>query len=478
MIDGSKRKNMINHIINNTMKTRIILVVAALLLSFNHSFAQQDEECMTNLTIFSDYYKSKKFNEAYEPWMKVRNKCPKFNRAIYAYGDKILKFKIENSAGAEKVAYLNDLMKLWDEAVINFPSNYTKGGTLSDKGELMYDFRGDLKATNKQIYDMLDRAYNEDLENFKNPKALYIYFSAVVDMHDAKEVEVQSVFDKYDDISDKISKEIDNYTLLLNPLVAKEEGNTALTSKEQEYKESYESYLENYNTISGSMDTKMGQLANCENLIPIYKRDFEQNKTNIEWLQRAVNRMDIKECTEDPLYTTLVKAYDELAPSSETKYFVAKLLFAQGKTKEGNDYLDQAYDLEKNPLKKAKRAYDIGKSLQKKGQFASARTYFQKALSLSPSMGRAYLEIAQMYANSANDCGDSVFNKRAVYWLAASEARKAIKVDGSLATYANQLISNYEGRAPQRQDIFAASNEGTTIKIGCWIGSSVTVPKL
>lgn len=460
------------------MKTRIILVVAAFLFGFGQSFAQQDEECMTNLTIFTDYYKSKKFDEAYEPWMKVRNKCPKFNRAIYAYGEKILKHKIENSTGTEKVGYLNDLMKLWDDAVVNFPSHYTKGGVLSDKGELMYDYRTDLKATNKQIYDMLDRAYNEDVENFKSPRALYIYFSTVVDMHDAKEVEVQAVFDKYDDVSDKIGKETDNYTLLMNPLVEKEEAGTALTSKEQQYKASYESYLENYNNISTSMDTRLGQLANCEVLIPLYTRDFEANKTDAEWLQRAVSRMYNKECTEDPLYTTLVKAYDAAAPSADTKYFVASLLFSQGKTSEGNKYLDEAYELETDPLKKAKRAYDIGKSLRKKGQYGSARSYFQKALSLSPSMGRAYLEIAQMYAASANDCGDTVFNKRAVYWLAASEARKAAKVDGSISSYANQLAASYEGKAPSRQDIFGCSCEGTTIRIGCWIGMSVTVPKL
>lgn len=469
---------MINHIMNNKMKTRIILVAAVLLFGANHSFAQQDEECMTNLTIFTDYYKSKKFNEAYEPWMKVRTKCPKFNRAIYAYGEKILKHKIENSTGAEKVGHINDLMKLWDEALVNFPSNYTKGGVLSDKGELMYDHKEDLKATNKQIYDMLDRAYNEDLENFKSPRALYIYFSTVVDMHDAKEVDVQNVFDKYDDISEKIATESDNYTLLMNPLVEKEEAGTALTSKEQQYKESYESYLENYNTISGSMDTKLGQLANCENLIPLYQKDFEQNKTNAEWLQRAVSRMYNKECTEAPLYTTLVKAYDAAAPSADTKYFVANLLFSQGKTSEGNKYLDEAYDLEKDPLKKAKRAYDIGKSLRKKGQYGAARTYFQNALRLSPSMGRAYLEIAQMYAASANDCGDSVFNKRAVYWLAEKEARKAAKVDGSLSSYANQLADSYAGKAPSRQDIFSSNMAGKSISIGCWIGSSVKVPSL
>ncbi len=478
MTDGSKKESMINPIMNNKMKTRIILVVAALLLGFNHSYAQQDEECMTNLTIFTDYYKSKKYDEAYGPWMKVRNKCPKFNRAIYAYGEKILKHKIQNSTGAEKVGYLNDLMKLWDEALVHFPSNYTKGGILSDKGELMYDYQKDLNVTNKQIYDMLDRAYKEDVTNFKSPRALYIYFSTVVDMHEAKEVDAQTVFNKYDDVSEKISKERDNYTLLLNPLVEKEAAGTALTSKEQQYKESYESYLENYNTISGSMDTKMGQLANCENLIPLYQKDFEQNKNNAEWLQRAVSRMFNKECTDAPLYTTLVKAYDAASPSSETKYFVANLLFSQGKTAEGNKYLDEAYDLEKDPLKKARRAYDIGKSLRKKGSYGSARSYFQKALNLSPSMGRAYLEIAQMYAASANDCGDTVFNKRAVYWLAESEARKAARVDGSLSSYANQLAASYEAKAPSRQDIFAASNEGATIRIGCWIQSSVTVPKL
>ncbi|HNU58597.1 MAG TPA: tetratricopeptide repeat protein, partial [Aquaticitalea sp.] len=377
-----------------------------------------------------------------------------------------------------KVAYLNDLMKLWDEALLNFPSKYTKGGVLSDKGQLMYDQKDVLGATNKQIYDVLDKAYNEDIDNFTHPRALYIYFSSMVDMYEAGEVDVQSVFNAYDDVSEKINKEIDNYTEKLNPLVQREEAGETLGGKDLQYKDSYTSYLENYNTISGSMDTKLGQLANCENLIPLYQKDFEANKSNTEWLQRAVSRMYNKECTTDPLYTTLVKAYDAATPSADTKYFVADLLFSQGKTTEGNKYLDEAYELETNPIKKAKRAYEIGKSLRKKGQYGKARTYFQNALRLSPSMGRAHLEIAQMYNASANDCGDTVFNKRAVYWLAADEARKAAKVDGSVASYANQLIANYEAKAPSRQDIFTQNMAGKTINIGCWIGLSVKVPNL
>ena len=55
------------------MKTRITILLAALFVSFNISFAQQDEECMNNLSIFDSYVKSKRYNEAYEPWNIVRN---------------------------------------------------------------------------------------------------------------------------------------------------------------------------------------------------------------------------------------------------------------------------------------------------------------------------------------------------------------------------------------------------------------------
>ena len=194
------------------MKTRITLVFAALLFGLNMSFAQQDEECMTNLTIFTDYYKSKKYDEAYSPWMKVRNKCPKFNRAIYAYGEKILEHKIENSTGADKVGYINDLMKLWDEALVNFSSNYSNGEVLVDKAELMYDHKKELGLNDKQIYDAFDKAFKTDLENFSSPRGLYIYFSTLVDLHNAGQAPIQDVFNKYDDVTGKIETEKDAYT--------------------------------------------------------------------------------------------------------------------------------------------------------------------------------------------------------------------------------------------------------------------------
>ena len=83
-----------------------------------------------------------------------------------------------------------------------------------------------------------------------------------------------------------------------------------------------------------------------------------------------------------------------------------------------------------------------------------------------------------MYNRSANNCGDTNFNKRAVFWLAADEAEKAGRVDPTLKSAAAQTAANYRAKAPQKSEIFSEGNAGQKINIGCWIGASVTVPSL
>ena len=93
-------------------------------------------------------------------------------------------------------------------------------------------------------------------------------------------------------------------------------------------------------------------------------------------------------------------------------------------------------------------------------------------------MGNAYLLIANLYASSANNCGNTQFEKRAVYWLAAEQARKAASVDARVKRIAERTAVSYEGRAPSKTDIFTEANAGEVITFGCWIGQSVTVPSL
>lgn len=460
------------------MKTRITLILALLFFVSNISFAQQDEECMTKLSIFHEYVKAKNYDAAYQPWMDVRNKCPKFNNAIYIDGEKILDDKIERSVGADKEAYINDLILLWQQRVEHFASKTPKGEYAAQACQLLYNNKEVMHKSTEELYDCFDAAYKLDKETFTNPKSLYTYFSLMVDLYDARKKPAEDLFNKYDDIVDKVDEEVENYSQKLNKLITKEEAGEILTSKEGKYKRFYESYLKAYDQISSGIDEKLGTRANCDNLIPLYKRDFEEFKDDAVWLKRAVSRMFNKECTDDPLYIELVKAYDAKAPSSDTKYFVGGLLLKEGKENEAISYFQQSFDLETDSYKKSKLSNRIGLILKKKGRFGQARGYFRDALKLNPSNGRPHLSIAGMYASSANNCGDTNFNKRAVFWLAADEARKAARVDATLTKDAAQTAENYLSKAPSKAEIFSEGNGGSVIKIGCWINASVTVPKI
>lgn len=460
------------------MKARLILLMAALFFATSFSFAQQDEECMLNLTLMNDNVKSKNYDQAYEPFMKVRKKCPKFNYAIYAYGEKILKHKIDNSSGAEKTAFIEDLMLLWDQGMEHYPSKYTKGQILVDKGNLMYDNQKEMNLSDQQVFDAYDKAYKEDLENFTSTKGLYVYFTKIVDLQKAGKADLQDVFTKYDDVTDKIGTEIENYSEKLNKMIDKDSTGKSFTAKEKKYKKYYEDNLEAYDKISGSIDTYLGQLANCENLIPLYQKEFPDHKTDAVWLKRAVSRMYNKECTDEPLYIDLVKAYDNAEASSDTKYFVATILYKQGKDKEGDSYIKQAYDLETDTYKKGKLANRIAGTFKSKGQYGQARDYYREALKLNPADGTPHLRIADMYQKSAKNCGSDAFNQRAVFWYAAQEARKAGRIDPRLTSVASKTAAAYEAAAPSKSEIFSKGNSGEIISIGCWIGGSVKVPNI
>jgi len=150
----------------------------------------------------------------------------------------------------------------------------------------------------------------------------------------------------------------------------------------------------------------------------------------------------------------------------------------RGSSKEALKYYEESIILEEDNYKKAKILMKIANKFKANGRKSSARNYANKALGYQPSLGRAYLLIASLYAESANQCGDSQFNKRAVYWLAEKTARKAGKVDASLKKIVTQTINSYGGRAPSKTDIFTEGNEGTTISFNCWIKRSIKVPSL
>ena len=173
---------------------------------------QNIEDCLQNLSIFAEYAKVKNYNEAYEPWMQVRAKCPKLNVAIYSYGERILKERIKNLSPQEAEADKVDLMKLYDEWILNFPTKRNVnvvGDILSSKAQSMLDYK---IANNQEIYKTFDEAYRRDAASFTNPKELYNYFKTYYQLYKdgVDGVTMEKLFTKYEEVSEKFEVESTN----------------------------------------------------------------------------------------------------------------------------------------------------------------------------------------------------------------------------------------------------------------------------
>lgn len=462
------------------MRKLCVLTFTLLGLINTPLLAQDTNVCMQDLSIFAESAKVKNYKEAYEPWMRVRTNCPAINLAVYSYGERILKDFIENGSPEEQKTAKADLVKLYDEWVQYFPKRRNKstvGDVISKKAQAMLDYElADLKT----IYTTFDEAYTKDAASFTNPKLLYNYFKTLYDRYKAgdQEVSMELLFNKYEEVSEKFEIEGTELAKKLDIILKKEESGTALTSRETRNKRIYDVNSSAIGTFLSNLDAIIAKEATCENLIPLYQRNFEANKNDALWIKRAASRMDSKECSDDPLFVTLVEALHTLEPSADSAYYLGLLNDKKGNEEEALKYYEESIALQTDDYKKAKILLKIANKFQLAGRKTSARSYATKALELQPSLGRAYLLIANLYADSANQCGETQFEKRAVYWLAADIAKKAGQVDASLKTIARKTAESYTGRAPSKTDIFTEGNAGTVIKFDCWINRSVTVPSL
>jgi len=444
-------------------------------------FSQSKEECFSNLSIFAEYAKVKNYKEAYQPWLDLKNECPDINSAIYVLGERMLKSFIKNSEGNAKDEFKEDLINLYDEWLTFFPKSKRGvsevGKILAIKAQAMIDYK---LADDSKVFEIYDQAFNKDSKSFKSPKGLYNYFKIYFKLYKSgqENVTLEQVFEKYEELTEKFEFEMSAYTSKLDILLEKESNSDPLSSREISNKKVYEVNMLACNTYLNNLNAIIAKESTCENLIPLYRKNFDKFKLDSVWLNRAASRMDSKECSDDPLFVELVEALHELNPSANSAYYLGLLNDKKGETSLAIQYYNESIDLESDNLKKAKTLYKIALKFKKSGQFSKSRTYANKALGFQPSMGRAYLLIANLYASSANNCGKTQFEKRSIYWLALKQAKKAASVDASVRKLANKTALSYEGRAPSKTDIFSEAMSGKTISFKCWIGKSVTVPSL
>ncbi|MGB5237591.1 MAG: hypothetical protein WBN59_08130, partial [Flavobacteriaceae bacterium] len=198
---------------------------------------------------------------------------------------------------------------------------------------------------------------------------------------------------------------------------------------------------------------------------------------DVDWVKRAVGRMFSKDCTDDPLFSKMVEVQAELDPSADVYVYLGTLKSKNGDNKGAIADFNKAVELETDSYRKSNILYKVATTLRRSSK-SQARNYAQKAINANASNGKAYLLIANLYATSANQCGETPFEKRAIYWKAADMARKAGRVDPSLSSRAGQSAASYSAKAPSKTDIFQSGMAGKTLTFSCLVGGSIKVPNL
>jgi len=451
------------------MKKQFILLTSLFLFLGLHVINAQatQQECTIKYNLFKGDYQSKKYDDAFPNWIYLMDNCPTLSINIYKLGDKLTEARFKKATNKTEALVL--VKRVYKQRLEYFPSKdpakvHSDYATFLVKNKL---------ATDDEVFEILELAYSIDPTRM-GVKNIYRYFQGITDAN--KDTNPQKVFDTYDDVLESVGEKLDDYAKKLRDLNAKVEAGQALDKRQKQNLRAYTINSKALGQVESGLDNIIIVLSTCDRLVPLYERDFENNKSNSKWLKRAVSRMFNKECTDDPLFEKLAIAYAEASPSADAYSFVAGVLAKKGDISGAQEMRMKAFDLETDPLKKANFKLKFAQAAKKRGQKSKARQLAREAIALNPNMWRAYRFIASLYASSVNACGTNEFEKRMTYVAAYNKAFRASKVDPSISTVARKFTRNYKANFPSKKVIFTEGvNEGTPFKVKCWINESVKI---
>lgn len=405
----------------------------------------QKFDCSSKVKEYQELFQAKKVPEAFAIWADVSKNCPKQSETIYTDGIEILQYKVDNAASPEeKEKLVRDVLKLYDQYNRNFPL-ITPDFEVK-KAMTLYDNK---IGTNEEIFSLLDSGFAKAASSVTDANTIATYFNLYYEKYVADKTKVTSdmVLDKY----------MQANTLLL-------QLDTTKPEKSVEYK-----------TALKGIRSLVKELTTCDNLSTYYEKNFEANKEKADWLTAALNNLTLK-CGGEPIYNAIADANYKLKPTTKSAYFMGITCLKQRRFPEAIQFFTEAEALETIPAEKAKLNYSLATGLLSKEKEKS-KTLLVKAYTQDPTMGKAYLFLAEMYSNSAEECGKTDFEKKAIYYLALETMKKGSIVEPRLKPTADRMVEKFASKTLTDKEISDKKMNGKSLKIDCWINETITFPK-
>ncbi len=421
-----------------------------------YGYGDDSVRCVSNISLYTECLKYRKFDDAYVPWKSVFTEAPLVRPELYAEGVEILHALISGTEDANlKMRYFYELMDVYDRQIkyldaLNSLSNdsVTRGIVLGKKAHDYVLFSGAEIDTDK-AYDMLCEAIvtEKDSSDF-----IVLQDWVYVSLHKLK--------------SDRKHEGqfIRDYLTASGYL-----GNAYRTADDdkKELLKILKNNIESHFINSG--------LASGKNLQKVYGPKIEENKNNPEYLKQAVCEMEKLKCTGEDAYCAALETLHEIEPSVSNALKCAFLNSRKNDIYKVLHYFDAAVGMEEDTLKKAEYCYKASVVLYERNQLDKARQYAREALSYNGKCGKAYLLIARMYASCPNWSNEDTLNK-CTYYAAIDKLQCAENVDPDISGEVRKLIAAYTEQTPKEKDLaFLGLKKGETISIGGWIGETTTI---
>ena len=367
---------------------------------------------------------------------------PNLNPAIYINGVTIYDelANAETDPKKQKV-YQDSVLTLYDLRIKHFGN---EAENVERKAYYAYKYFNADKERQPVVYNALKRTAELNKQNMSFANAV-AYMAAI---HNYKKANPKALTDE------QVLDEYDVVVSALDNALAKQPDQAEIINK---YKEAVDQLL--VGTVN----------VNCDFVEKNFGPKLKKDPKDIKTAKQVFKLLRAGKCTESPLYMTTLKQIYQAEKTFEMADYMATNAIRNKNYSEANTYLNDAISLATTASDKGKLYLMQAQLASQRGSKSEARSLAYKAAEADPgSASKAYSLIGNLYMGSQECYGNQdIVADRAIYIAAFEMYQKAGDNSG---------MARAKAQFPSKGELFDANKEvGSSHKVGCWIGETVTL---
>ncbi len=418
----------------------------------NAQEATKSEDCAKYRSLYFEYLKNGKYQDAAYFWGKAIEACGQegLDAKFYVNGLVIYSKLMTDSQDSLRNKEFDDTLNMI----------YERRMLYENDPKWNADYASKLVSDGSQDFDKIDSLFTKSLAVLKSDaKAVHYkqYFKHLITNRfnnagvDQKEEVRTFIIEEYIVLSDYIGGAIKTAT----------EKNDENEVKRQE---AAQAFLDKYFLLIAK---------DCEVLTPVLDKklaSLPQDPTmKLKKVKDYLTLMDLQKCQSTATYGKFVDTLISLDPTPEAYFFGAKYAEGVGNESKAINYLEKAVDLEGDGENKDEYLFRLANLQYKSGSYRAAYSTAQK-VGNGEFKGEALYIQAICIAATANGCGESTFERKANYWLANDYVGRAI-ANGKTGVSSGKFLDS----APSSGDVFSEGLQmGASFRLSCW-GESTTI---